>query len=90
MKNGFELRFEMSNRRKPDKHPTDAAKEFLHKDVQKFLKSHGVLHFVSHSDKKAAVVERFNRTLKTKIGTYFTAKQTNIYMDKLQDFVKEI
>ena len=31
---------------------------------------------------------RFNRTLKTKILTYFTAKQTNIFIDKLQDFIK--
>ena len=34
------------------------------------------------------MVERFNRTLKTKIWTYFTAKQTNVYIDKLEDFVK--
>ena len=64
MKNAFELLFQMSNPRQPDKLQTDAGKEFVNKDVQKFLKYHGVLHFVSHSDKKAAVVERFNRTLK--------------------------
>ena len=43
---------------------------------------------MSHNDKKAAVVERFNRTLKTKISTYFTTKQPNVYIDKLEDFVK--
>ena len=48
----------MSNARKPDKLQTEAGKQFLNKDVENFLKSHGVLHFVSHSDKKAAVVER--------------------------------
>ena len=90
MKNGFELLFQMSNPRKPDKIQTDAGKEFLNKELLKFLKSHGVQHFVSHSDKIAAVVERFKRTLKTKIWTYFTEKQTNIYLniDRLQDFVK--
>ena len=88
IKNAFELLFQMSNPRKPDKLQTDAGKEFLNKDVQKFLKSHGVLHFVSQSLKKAPVLERFNITLKTKIWTYFTAKQTNIYIDKLQVFVK--
>ena len=51
------------------------------------MKSQGVLHFVSHSKKKAAVVESFNITLKTKIWTYFTAKHKNIYIDKLRDFV---
>ena len=49
MKNAFEILFQMSNPRTPDKLQTDAGKEFLNKDVQKFLKSHGVLHFVSHS-----------------------------------------
>ena len=88
MKNPFELLFQISNRPKPEKLQTDAGKEILNKEVQKFLKSYGVLHFVSHSDKIAAVVERFNRTLKTKIWTYFIAKQRNFYIDKLQDFVK--
>ena len=88
IKNAFELRIQMSNRRKPDKLQTDEGKEFLNKDGHKFLKSHVILHFVSHSVKKAAVVERFNRTLKTKIWTYCTTKQTNNYIDKLQDFVK--
>ena len=75
MKNAFEILFQMSNPRKPDKLQTEAGKEFLNKKVQKFLKSHGVLHFVSHSEKKAAVVERFNRTLKTKIWTDFTEER---------------
>ena len=88
MKKAFELLFKMAHPRKPQKLQTDAGKEFLNKDVQKVLKSQGVHHFVSHSDQKAAVVERFNRTLKTKIWTYFTAKQTNNYIENLQDFVK--
>ena len=36
MKNAFELLFQMSNPRTPDKLQTDAGKEFLNKDVQKF------------------------------------------------------
>ena len=36
MKNAFEILFQMSNPRKPDKLHTDAGKEFLNKDVQKF------------------------------------------------------
>ena len=41
MKKAFELLFQMSNPRKPCKLQTDAGKEFLNKDVQKFLKSRG-------------------------------------------------
>ena len=36
---------------------------------------------------KAAIVERFNRTLKTKMWKYFTAKSTNRYVDVLQSLV---
>ena len=36
---------------------------------------------------KAAVVERFNRTLKTKMYKYFTFKNTLRYIDVLQDLV---
>ena len=87
MENCFEQLFKISNPRKPGKLKRGAGKEFLNKDLQIFLKSKAVHHFVSHSDKKAAVVERFNRTLKTKIWT-FSAKQTNIDIDKLENFVK--
>ena len=88
MINAFELLFQMSNRRKHYKLQTEAGKEFLKKYVHKCLKSHGFLDFDSHRAKIAAIVEGFNRTLKRKIWTYFTAKQTNIYIDKLQNFVK--
>ena len=36
---------------------------------------------------KAAIVERFNRTLKTKMWKYFTANSTNRYIDVLQSLV---
>ena len=38
-------------------------------------------------DIKAAVVERFNRTLKQKMYRYFTAKRTRRYVDVLPDLV---
>ena len=87
MLEGFQTLFQKSDPRLPKKLQTDAGKEFLNSEVQNYLKSKGVHHFVSHSDKKAAVVERFNRTLKTRIWTYFTAQQTYNYIDKLDDFV---
>ena len=84
----FKDLFTKSHPRIPKKIQTDAGKEFLNGDVQKYLKDKGILHFYSNSDQKAAVVERFNRTLKTRIWTYFTAKQTNKYIDNLNDFVQ--
>jgi transposase InsO family protein len=88
MLKAFQLLFKIAAPRKPEKIQTDEGKEFLNKELQAFFKSEGVHHFCSHSDKKAAVVERFNRTLKTKIWKYFTARQTYTYITKLFDFVK--
>ena len=80
LKNAFEALFKMARPRQPDKMKNYPGKEFLKKDFLKCLKTHGVQHFVSHSEKKATLVERINRTVKTKIWTYFTAKETNVYI----------
>ena len=87
MLNAFKTLFEKSAPRIPEKLQTDAGTEFLNKEVQAFLKSKGVHHFVTTSDKKAAVVERFNRTLKTRMWAYFTAEQTKEYIKNLDEFV---
>ena len=84
---GFQYLLEKSRPRKPNKIQTDAGNEFLNNQVQKFFNTQGIHHFVSNSDKKAAVVERFNRTLKTRIWTYFTAHETNCYINVLDDIV---
>ena len=73
--------------RTPQKLQTDAGKEFLNKTFQKLLKQHGVHHFVTHTEVKAAVIERFNRTLKSKLWRYFTALNTYRYVDVLQAFI---
>ena len=88
MVEAFKTLLTKSNPRKPQKLQTDAGKEFINSEVQKVLKSEGIHFFVSNSDQKAAVVERFNRTLKSRIWTYFTAKHTTRYIDLLDDFVK--
>jgi hypothetical protein len=46
-----------------------------------------VFWFSTYSDKKAADVERFNRTLNEKMYRYFTAKETNKWFDILGDLV---
>jgi len=83
----FEELFKLSGKRKPKRLQTDKGKEFLCKPVQDLLKSHGIVHFASNSDNKAAVVERFNRTLKSRMWTYFTAQNTKRYIEVLPRFV---
>ncbi|KAJ1138774.1 hypothetical protein NDU88_005155 [Pleurodeles waltl] len=73
--------------RVPQKLQTDAGKEFLNKHFQKLLDQNAVQHFVTHTEVKAAVVERFNRTLKSKMWRYFTANNTYRYVDVLKAFI---
>ena len=73
--------------RKPNRLQTDKGKEFLNKPVQDFLKANAINHFASESDQKAAMVERFNRTLKSRMWKYFTANDTYRYLDVLDDLL---
>jgi hypothetical protein len=67
---------------------TDRGTEFLNKNVQKFFKVEGVEHFTNHDQEiKCAIVERFNRTLKSKMFKFFTAKGTRRYIDQLENFL---
>lgn len=87
MVEAFRELFQRARGRVPKRLQTDKGTEFLCAPVQRLLRDKGVHHFVSQSDKKAAVVERFNRTLKTRLWTYFTARNTKRYVDVLQRFV---
>lgn len=66
----------------------DDGMEFYNVGVKKLLKEHGVEYFSTKSDKKAAVVERFNRTLKTIMWKYFYARGTYKWIDVLDQFVE--
>ena len=68
---------------------TDKGSEFLNRSLQKLLTQYGVHHFSTHNEEtKASIVERFNRTLKTRMWRYFTKNQSVRYLDVLQDFVR--
>lgn len=49
---------------KPDRLQTEKGKEFFNEDFQSLLKANKIKHFASESNQKAAVVKRFNQTLK--------------------------
>ena len=74
--------------RKPQKLQTDAGKEFYNRTFKALMKTHGIHHFSTHGDTKAAVAERFNRTLKEKLYRYLTAKNTRTYLQVLQSIVR--
>ena len=65
----------------------DDGKEFYNVGVKTLLEKHGIKYFSTNSDKKAAVVERFNRTLKTFMWKYFYSKGTYKWIDILDELV---
>ena len=68
--------------RKPITIQSDKGTEFVNATVQQYLKCQGVSFHTTHNpDIKGAIVERFNRTLKTKIYKYFTKYNTYRYLD---------
>ena len=67
---------------------TDKGSEFLNEKVQKFLRQEGIKHFTSQNeDIKCAVVERFIRTIRDRLGRYFTYSNSKRYIDVLQDII---
>jgi len=67
---------------------SDKGTEFLNSTFQSMLRRHAIHFYTSENeDLKAAVVERFNRTLKTKMFRYFTHASTRRYVDVLDDLL---
>ena len=71
--------------RAPNTLQTVKGTAFFNRPLQKLLKEHGVHHFATHTEEtKASIVEKFNRTLKTRMWHYFTKNQSVRYVDVLQ------
>jgi len=67
---------------------SDKGTEFLNSTFQSMLRRRDIKFYTSENeDLKAAVVERFNRTLKTKMFRYFTHANTRRYLDVLDDLL---
>ena len=71
----------------PKKLRTDAAKDFTSDKFQKLMKDRSIVHFVTHNEKQANYVERFIKTLKSRISRYMIEKNTQRYIDVLQKIV---
>ena len=69
--------------RKPLRLQNDAGKEFYNAPFRRMLEKEGIHNFSTHSDTKASVVERFNRTLKQRMYRSFTARNTRVYLSVL-------
>ena len=75
----YALHVIFKSRRRPIRLQTDKGTEFTNRVFQKFLKE--------HEETNASIVERFNRTLKTKMWKYFTHRETLTYVDVISEMV---
>ena len=74
--------------RKPISIQSDKGTEFVNSTVQRYLKNQGVdFHTTHNPDIKGAIIERFNRTLKSKMYRYFTGNNTYRYLDVIADLL---
>jgi transposase InsO family protein len=72
----------------PNMLQTDRGVEFLNSQVQDVFRKHDIRHYSSTNDDiKAALVERFNRTLKSRLYRYMTRHHTNRWIDAIDDVV---
>lgn len=73
--------------RKIDEVLFDEGKEFNNKLVREFLVANNIKFRNPYSELKCAGVERFNRTIETKIYKYMTQNDTDRYIDALPELL---
>lgn len=69
---------------------TDLGKEFYNSDCKKLFDVLGIDHNSSDSPMKASMVERANRTLKTRIAKYMTQSNSKKYIHIIDEIVTGI
>lgn len=73
----------------PIKIQFDEGKEFYNESVKSLLKEREIEYFSTHGGQKASIVERFNRTLKSRMWKYFTSNETRKWIDVVQNLVDD-
>lgn len=87
VKSAFINIFETDNQ-VPHRLRTDKGKEFDCKTMHRFYEDFGIIFFTStNSTIKCSIVERLNRTLKSRIFRMFTHQGNHRIIDNYQDFV---
>lgn len=68
---------------------TDFGTEFYNKRFSKLIKSYSIKHYSTYSTKKAAIVERVIRTVKTWLYKEFSARGQNKWIDILDGIIEK-
>ena len=75
----------LSEGRIPVKLQTDKGTEFFNKTFRALMKKFNISHFATASETKASIVERLNRTIKSRMYRYLEAQNSKRYIDVIQD-----
>lgn len=67
---------------------TDDGKEYFNKDFANLMKKYKINHYSTNSEKKAAIIERFNRTLKGAMYKLFSKRGTYVWYDILPELIQ--
>ena len=85
--NAFPKILKQSNH-KSNKIWVDKSSEFYKRSMKSWLEKNAIEMYSTHNEGISAVVERVIRTLKNKIYKYMTAVPKNVFIDELDDIVK--
>lgn len=66
---------------------TDDGTEYFNKHFANLMKKYKIIHYSTNSEKKAAIIERFNRTLKGEMYKMFSKRGSYIWVDILPQLI---
>lgn len=75
------------SKRKPQRLWVDQGKEFVNKEMAKWLESNKIIIYHTYGEHKASIVERFNRTLKTLMWKRLTEEQSHNWISILAELM---
>ena len=75
--------------RRPQYLWVDKGKEFHNKNLKDLLEKNGIHMYSTENEEKSSVVERWNRTIKSKMWKQFTVQGNTMYLDMLPKLVKQ-
>ena len=68
---------------------TDKGKEFWNKNLKEVIDKRNVKLYSTENEEKSSVVERWNRTIKTKMWKRFTQQNSTQYLKMLSDIINK-
>ena len=86
--NGLKLIVKNNKNIYPNKLWSDLGKEFYNAKIKAWCKLNNIIIYSTYGKAKSAMVERFNRTIKTKIWAYFIANNSHKWIDILPKMMK--